>query len=154
VSTELADLNVDALHDLARIQKVEGGNDMNRDALVDALDGPVPDTLAPWLGRPRREVYEAAKAAGIDGAKDMQKWELLEALSEAGETPGQGGGAKHYYVKTEANQRGEHVVHSEACQYLPNEENRKALGEAAKPETAVDRAAEQFDRVKGCATCC
>ena len=59
-----------------------------------------------------------------------------------------------YYVKTEANDRGDHVVHSEACQFLPNEDNRKALGEAAKPETAVGRAEDAFEKVKGCDTCC
>jgi hypothetical protein len=59
-----------------------------------------------------------------------------------------------YYVKTEPNDRGDHVVHREDCQYVPNPENRKALGEAAKSETAVNRAADEFDPVKGCATCC
>ena len=59
-----------------------------------------------------------------------------------------------YYVKTEANERGDHVVHAESCQFLPTEENRKALGDAAKPETAVGRAEDEFDRVKGCDTCC
>lgn len=59
-----------------------------------------------------------------------------------------------YYIKTEANERGDHVVHREDCQFLPNEEGRKALGEAAKPETAMGRAEDEFDSVKGCQTCC
>lgn len=91
MSTALEDLNVDALKDLARIQKVEGANDMKRDALVDALDGPVDDALAPWLGRPRKEVYEAAVEAGVDDPKDKQKWELLEALADKGATPEEDG---------------------------------------------------------------
>ena len=59
-----------------------------------------------------------------------------------------------YYVKTEANDRGDHVVHREDCQFLPNEDGRKALGDAAKCETAIDRAKDEFDSVKGCQTCC
>ena len=39
--------------------------------------------------------------------------------------------AIHYYVKTDANKRGDHVVHSEECQFLPNEDDRKALGDFA-----------------------
>lgn len=81
MSTALEDLNVDALKDLGRVQKVEGSNDMDRKALLEALDGPVDDDLARWLGRPRKEVYEAALDAGVEDAKDKQKWELLEALA-------------------------------------------------------------------------
>ena len=84
MSTELGDLNVDALKDLARVQKVEGGNDMTRDELLDALEGPVDDALAKWLGKTRQEIYEAAGEAGIEGRQDKQKWELLEALARNG----------------------------------------------------------------------
>jgi hypothetical protein len=59
-----------------------------------------------------------------------------------------------YYLKSEPNDRGDHVVHREDCQFLPNEENRKALGEAAKAETALARAEDEADRVKPCRTCC
>jgi hypothetical protein len=59
-----------------------------------------------------------------------------------------------YYVKTEPNDRGDHVVHAETCQYVPNAENRKALGDAASCETAIRRAADDFDPVKGFHTCC
>ncbi|KIT14225.1 hypothetical protein [Jannaschia aquimarina] len=83
MSTPLEDLNVDALKDLGRVQKVEGHNDMTRDELLDALDGPADDDLAKWLGKPRSEIYEAAGEKGIKGRKDMQKWELLEALAKA-----------------------------------------------------------------------
>ena len=60
----------------------------------------------------------------------------------------------HYYVKTDANERGDHVVHSEECQFLPNEDNRKALGDFAKCDTAMDHAKEEYHQVKGCQTCC
>ena len=80
--TELEELNADALKDLGRVQKVEGHNDMIREELLDALDGPVDDDMAALLGKKRQELYEMAKDRGIDGdPKDMQKWELIEALS-------------------------------------------------------------------------
>ncbi|WGH77405.1 hypothetical protein [Jannaschia ovalis] len=84
MTTELKDLNVDALKDLGRVQKLEGHNDMTRDELLEALDGPVDDALAKWLGKPRSEIYEAAGEAGIEDRKDKQKWELLEALAKKG----------------------------------------------------------------------
>lgn len=79
---DLSDLTVDALKDLGRIQKVPGHNDMTRAELLDALDGPVPDALAQYLGRPRQDLYEIAGDKGIEGRKDMAKWELLEALAD------------------------------------------------------------------------
>jgi hypothetical protein len=84
MSVALGDLNVDALKDLGRVQKVEGSNDMTRDELLGALDRPVDDALARYLGRSRQELYEIAGEKGIDGRMDMQKWELLEALAEKG----------------------------------------------------------------------
>lgn len=84
MSTKLEDLDVAALKDLARVQAVEGGNDMTRDELLDALDGPVDDALARWLGKTRQEVYAAAGEAGIDDRKEMQKRDLLEALAKKG----------------------------------------------------------------------
>lgn len=80
--TALADLNADALRDLGRVQKVSGANDMTRDQLLDALDGPVDDGMARWLGQSRRDLYLEAKERGIDGVMDMDKWELILALSE------------------------------------------------------------------------
>ena len=84
MSVELEALSVDALKDLGRVQKVEGSNDMTRDELLHALDGPVDDALARHLGRSRKELYGEAEEAGIEGRMDMQKWELLEALAERG----------------------------------------------------------------------
>jgi hypothetical protein len=59
-----------------------------------------------------------------------------------------------YYVKTTPTDDGIHKVHREDCQYLPREDHRRALGEAAACNTAMDRARETFDDVDGCATCC
>lgn len=79
---ELDELNVDALKDLGRVRKVEGHNDMTRDELLDALDGPVDDDMAELLGKSRKELYEMSKDAGIDDPMDKQKWELIEALAK------------------------------------------------------------------------
>jgi hypothetical protein len=84
MSTALDDLSVDALRDLGRVRKVPGHNDMDRDALLDALDGPVDDALARYLGKSRKELYAIAGEKGIENRMDMQKWELLEALAEKG----------------------------------------------------------------------
>ena len=84
MSVPLDDLTVDALRDLARVREVEGRGDMDREALLDALGGPAGDALAPWLGQPRRQVYEAAADAGVEDAMDMRRKELLEALAERG----------------------------------------------------------------------
>ena len=60
-----------------------------------------------------------------------------------------------YYVMTRERDDGAHVVHREDCQFLPKPDNRKALGDAASPDTAVSRAKEAFgDSVHACRTCC
>ena len=91
MSVPLDELTVDALRDLGRVRETPGHNDMDRDALLDALGGPAADALAPWLGRPRKEVYEAALEVGVEDAKDKPKKELLEALAERGATPEEDG---------------------------------------------------------------
>lgn len=58
-----------------------------------------------------------------------------------------------YYVNTEAREDGTHVMHSEECQFLPNEDKRKALGDYANCETAMGHAKDEFDKVNGCQTC-
>lgn len=81
MSVALDDLNVDALKDLGRIQKVPGSNDMTRDELLEALAGPVDDDVARWLGLRRQELYAEAKSRGVEAPMDKQKWELIEALA-------------------------------------------------------------------------
>jgi hypothetical protein len=58
-----------------------------------------------------------------------------------------------YYVKTDPKDDGRHIVHSEECQFLPNEEHRKALGDYASCETALKHARDEYDQVDGCQTC-
>jgi len=54
----------------------------------------------------------------------------------------------HYFVKTETDDRGNHVVHFEECQFLPIEINRTPLGDFAKCDTAMDHAHEEYDQVE------
>lgn len=58
-----------------------------------------------------------------------------------------------YFVHTEARDDGTHVVHDEACQFLPNFENRAALGAFDDCTGALDAARGNWKAVKGCATC-
>ncbi len=58
-----------------------------------------------------------------------------------------------YYVHIVPNDDGIHVVHREDCRYLPLEEHRRALGEAASCGTAVRRAEADHAPAKGCRNC-
>ncbi|SHI99241.1 hypothetical protein SAMN04488012_10419 [Palleronia salina] len=78
---ELSELSKDALRDLGSVRELGGHTDMTRDELLNALDGPVEDDIAGWLGRPRAEVYEAAKQAGIDAPMDKDKRTLILELA-------------------------------------------------------------------------
>jgi hypothetical protein len=60
----------------------------------------------------------------------------------------------HYYLNDDLREDGTRVVHAERCQYLPNEENRTALGDYASCETAMRHARETADDPKPCRTCC
>ncbi|SHJ69862.1 hypothetical protein SAMN04488012_11536 [Palleronia salina] len=59
-----------------------------------------------------------------------------------------------YYVNTEARDDGTHVMHAETCQFLPNADKRKALGDYANCDTGLKHARDAFDTVTPCNTCC
>ncbi len=60
-----------------------------------------------------------------------------------------------YIVNTNAQPTGEHEVHNEdICNYLPEEENRKYLGNFDWCQPAVDKAKETYPNSDGCAHCC
>lgn len=59
-----------------------------------------------------------------------------------------------YYLNDDIRDDGTRVVHAERCQYLPNEENRTALGDYASCETAMRHARDETDDPKPCRTCC
>lgn len=59
-----------------------------------------------------------------------------------------------YYVNDNAQANGDHEVHVETCQWLPEPGNRAYLGifDACRP--AVAKARERHRRVNGCFYCC
>ena len=57
----------------------------------------------------------------------------------------------NYYVNRRAQPNGDHEVHTEACDLLPN--NLVYLGNFATCEEAATRAREQFRQVNGCPAC-
>ncbi len=59
-----------------------------------------------------------------------------------------------YYLNDEVREDGTQVMHAARCQYVPNEENRTALGDFARCETALRHAREATEEVKPCRTCC
>ncbi|SPJ24819.1 hypothetical protein [Palleronia abyssalis] len=59
-----------------------------------------------------------------------------------------------YYVNTDEREDGSHVMHAEYCQYLPNPESRKAVGDYANCDTGLKHARKVFDGAKPCRTCC
>ena len=59
----------------------------------------------------------------------------------------------HYYVNKNAQSNGDHEVHKESCDYLPNSENRIYLGYYSNCREAVKKAKEYFDQVNGCYYC-
>jgi len=59
----------------------------------------------------------------------------------------------HYYVNKNAQSNGDHEVHKEICDYLPNSENQIYLGYFSNCGEAVKKAGEYFDQVNGCYYC-
>jgi hypothetical protein len=58
-----------------------------------------------------------------------------------------------YYVNKNPQFNGEHEVHSEYCQYLPQVDNRKYLGDFDNCKDAVNEAKKTYDKVDGCYFC-
>lgn len=50
-----------------------------------------------------------------------------------------------YYVNENAQENGDHEVHATGCSFMPDEENRRHLGEFANCRPAVEKAREYFD---------
>jgi len=58
-----------------------------------------------------------------------------------------------YYVDKNAQKTGEHEVHSEGCNYMPDEDNRIYLGYFDSCKPAVEAAEKYYSKVDGCAYC-
>ena len=59
-----------------------------------------------------------------------------------------------YYVNSEAQDNGDHEVHTSDCFWLPKSENRKYLGEFSNCADAVKEAKKTYSEADGCAHCC
>lgn len=58
-----------------------------------------------------------------------------------------------YYVNKEAQDNGDHEVHTSGCSFLPSAENRKYLGEFSSCEGAVREAKKNYSQADGCYYC-
>lgn len=60
---------------------------------------------------------------------------------------------KHYYVNKNAQPNGDHEVHTENCDFLPDVLNRVYLGYFDSCEKAVTEAVKIFPQSNGCYFC-
>lgn len=59
----------------------------------------------------------------------------------------------HYYVNKNAQSNGDHEVHKDGCDWLPELKNRIYLGYFASCDEAVIKASEHYSQVNGCYFC-
>jgi hypothetical protein len=58
-----------------------------------------------------------------------------------------------YYVNKNAQDNGDHEVHTKDCSWLPNENNRLYLGDFSSCSAAVNAAKKYYTQVNGCYHC-
>lgn len=58
-----------------------------------------------------------------------------------------------YYVNKNAQDNGDHEVHTDSCRFLPKDENRIYLGYHASCHSAVEKAKDYYNQVNGCIHC-
>ena len=58
-----------------------------------------------------------------------------------------------YYVNRHPQDNGDHEVHKEDCQFLPDKENRVDLGLFYDCEQAVEKAKKDYPQADGCWFC-
>ena len=59
----------------------------------------------------------------------------------------------YYYVNKNAQENGDHEVHTTGCRWLPKSENRTYLGDFTSCTPAVAKAREHYTKVNGCYHC-
>ena len=59
----------------------------------------------------------------------------------------------HYYVNKNAQDNGDHEVHTDECYWLPNAMNREYLGYLDSCQAAVRAARNYYSQVNGCYFC-
>ena len=58
-----------------------------------------------------------------------------------------------YYVNQNAQDNGDHEVHTGGCSHMPEEENQTYLGEFWTCTDAVEEAKKYYTQVNGCYYC-
>ncbi|NLE39699.1 MAG: hypothetical protein GX621_16900 [Pirellulaceae bacterium] len=58
-----------------------------------------------------------------------------------------------YYVNKNAQSNGDHEVHESGCQWMPDDANRRHLGEFSSCHGAVAEAKKWYPQSDGCAHC-
>jgi hypothetical protein len=59
-----------------------------------------------------------------------------------------------YLVNKNSQSNGDHEVHKDICNHLPNQENQKYLGNFSNCYDAVRKAKEYDTKADGCYWCC
>ena len=60
---------------------------------------------------------------------------------------------EHYYANDNPQSTGEHEVHKEGCQFMPEILNRTYLGMFSSCGEALEAARQKYDNVDGCFFC-
>lgn len=58
-----------------------------------------------------------------------------------------------FYIETNAQPNGDHIVHNANCAALPDKQSIRYLGSIASCGSAVKKASEFFKQVKACPQC-
>lgn len=58
-----------------------------------------------------------------------------------------------FYIETNAQANGDHIVHKANCSLLPAKDAIRYLGSIASSASALKKAAESFKHVNGCPQC-
>lgn len=64
-----------------------------------------------------------------------------------------GSGMTKYYVNRNAQSNGDHEVHKEGCSYVPDENNRRYLGDFLSCQEAISEAEKLDPQADGCYYC-
>ena len=59
----------------------------------------------------------------------------------------------NYYVNTQAEESGDHKLHTSGCPYLPDTTHRLELGDHNSDHSALRAARRHFENVGGCLSC-
>ncbi|MGZ4958900.1 MAG: hypothetical protein ACXV7J_06590 [Methylomonas sp.] len=58
-----------------------------------------------------------------------------------------------FYIETNAQANGDHIVHNANCSQLPAKDTLRYLGAIASCGSALQKAAQSFKQVNGCPQC-